>query len=99
MKKPRDLDVELEALQRRAKALKERRVSQLGELVIAAGADRLEIETLAGALLAAVKADAAARDGWRRAGAAFFQGQARAADKDRVGDHSPAPRDGGAASG
>jgi hypothetical protein len=35
----------------RAKQLKERRVLQLGELVIATGADATDAETLAGALL------------------------------------------------
>ena len=77
MKKPRDLDAELEALQRRAKALKGRRVTQFGELVIATGADTLSIEELAGALSAAAKADASTREAWRKAGAGFFQGQAR----------------------
>lgn len=75
MKKPRDLDAELEALQRRAKALKGRRTVQFGELVIATGADALPIETLAGALLAASKADASTREAWRKAGHGFFQGQ------------------------
>jgi len=79
MKKPRDLDAELQALQQRAKALKGRRVTQFGELVIATGADKLETEVLAGALLAAAKADASTREGWRRSGASFFQGQARVA--------------------
>jgi hypothetical protein len=77
MKKPRDLDAELQALQQRAKALKGRRVTQFGELVIATGADQLSIEELAGALAAAAKADASAREAWRRAGASFFQGEAR----------------------
>jgi hypothetical protein len=77
MKKPRDLDAELQALQQRAKALKGRRVTQFGELVIATGADHLAIEELAGALAAAAKADASAREAWRRAGASFFQGQTR----------------------
>jgi hypothetical protein len=75
MKKPRDLDAELAALQQRAKALKGRRVTQFGELVIATGADHLSIEELAGALAAAAKTDAGAREAWRRAGASFFQGQ------------------------
>lgn len=76
MKKPRDLDAELDALQRRAKALKGKRISQFGELVIATGADQLEIDVLAGALITAVGAtDAGTQDGWRRAGARFFQGQ------------------------
>lgn len=77
MKKPRDLDAELQALQQRAKALKGRRVTQFGELVIATGADHLSIEELAGALAAAAKADASTREAWRRAGAGFFQGQSR----------------------
>lgn len=77
MKKPRDLDAELQALQQRAKALKGRRVTQFGELVIATGADHLSIEELAGALAAAAKADAPTREAWRRAGADFFQGQGR----------------------
>lgn len=97
MKKPRDLDAELQALQQRAKALKGRRVVQFGELVIATGADKLDMEVLAGALLAAAKADAGARDAWRRAGAGFFQGQARSASKSaRDGERRTA--DGGGAS-
>lgn len=39
MRKPRDIDSELKALAERAKQLKERRVQQLGEMVIATGAD------------------------------------------------------------
>jgi hypothetical protein len=39
MRKPRDFDSELKALADKAKQLKERRVQQLGELVIATGAD------------------------------------------------------------
>jgi len=78
MKRPRDLDAELQALQQRAKALKGKRVTQFGELVIATGADHLAIEELAGALAAAAKADASTREAWRRSGASFFQGQTRA---------------------
>ena len=78
MRKPRDIDSELKALAERAKQLKERRVQQLGELVIATGADASEAETLAGALLEIAKtADAARRESWRKRGAAFFQGTAR----------------------
>jgi hypothetical protein len=99
MKKPRDLDAELQALQQRAKALKGRRVTQFGELVIATGADRLDMDVLAGALLAAAKADASARDGWRRAGAGFFQGQARSQPKSANSGERRAPDGGGAAPG
>ena len=51
MRKPRDFDSELKALADKAKQLKERRVQQRGELVIATGADATGAETLAGALL------------------------------------------------
>lgn len=79
MRKPRDIDAELKALQEKAKGLKARKVVQLGELVTATGADALDAETLAGMLLAAVEAkDAETREGWRRRGAAFFQRRARA---------------------
>lgn len=44
MRKPRDYDAELKALDARAKKLKNRKVSQLGELVIATGADTLRRE-------------------------------------------------------
>ena len=78
MRKPRDIDSELKALAERARHLKERRVQQLGELVIAAGADAMDAETLAGALLSiAETTDAAKRESWRKRGSAFFQGTAR----------------------
>ena len=74
MRKPRDFDSELKALADKAKRLKERRVRQLGELVAATGADMLEADLLAGALLAAIEAkDSATREGWRKAGATFFR--------------------------
>jgi len=78
MRKPRDLDSDLKALNERAKMLKERKVRQLGELVIATGADALPIEQLAGVLLTAVGAkDVDSKEGWRARGAAFFRGKAR----------------------
>jgi hypothetical protein len=78
MRKPRDINSELKALAERAKQLKERRVQQLGELVIATGANTMDSETLAGALLSiAETTDAAKREGWRKRGNAFFQGTAR----------------------
>ena len=78
MRKPRDIDSELKALAERAKQLKERRVQQLGELVIATGADAMDAETLAGALLSIVEnTDAAKKESWRKRGNAFFQGTAR----------------------
>jgi Conjugal transfer protein TraD len=78
MRKPRDIDSELKALAERAKQLKERRVQQLGELVIATGGDTMDAETLAGALLSIVETtDAAKKESWRKRGSAFFQGTAR----------------------
>ncbi|MEI9852027.1 MAG: conjugal transfer protein TraD [Sphingomonas sp.] len=78
MRKPRDYDSELKALGDKAKQLKERKVQQLGELVVATGADVLPIEQLAGVLLSAVDSkDLAAKEGWRKRGAALFQGSRR----------------------
>ena len=86
MRKPRDFDSELQALAEKAKQLKSRKVLQLGELVIATGADALGPETLTGALLGVVKAkDAKEREAWRVSGVAFFQRQSR------VADHRTAP--------
>ena len=47
MRKPRDFDGELKALQDKARDLKSRKVQQLGELVIATGADSLSVDELA----------------------------------------------------
>jgi Conjugal transfer protein TraD len=74
MRKPRDFDEQLKALSDKARSLKERKVRQLGELVIATGADALDVETLAGALLALVETkDAARAESWRKRGAGFFR--------------------------
>ena len=79
MRKPRDFDAELQALTDKAKQLKERKLRQLGELVVATGADALPIEQLAGLLVAGVESkDPGAKESWRKRGAAFFQGSRRA---------------------
>jgi hypothetical protein len=85
MRKPRDYDSELKALEDRARQLKDRRVRQLGELVIATGTGALTSEQLAGALLAAMNTnDGATREAWTRAGAAFFhRGAATQRRRDR----------------
>ena len=76
MRKPRDYDAELKALDDKARQLKTRKLQQLGELVIATGADMLPVEELAGALLAAAQTkDPAIKEGCRKRGAAFFQGK------------------------
>ena len=61
MRKPRDFDSELKALHDKAQ-LKARKVQQLGELVIATGADTVDPETLAGALLVIADTTDAARN-------------------------------------
>ena len=78
MRKPRDFDAELKALEDKARDLKTRKVLQLGELVIATGADALTAEELAGALVVlAETTDAGKREAWAKRGAAFFQGKSR----------------------
>ena len=81
MRKPRDFDAELQALTDKAKTLKTRKQAQLGELVIACGADALSIEQLAGALLEAVGADSSQKEVWRKNGAAFFRSDGARARK------------------
>ncbi len=100
MRKPRDFDTELRTLADKVSRLKERRVRQLGELVAATGADALDADMLAGALLdAASTADATVKEGWRGRGVSFFQGRtrkpARRPQRHAVGGVS---HDGGAAS-
>lgn len=78
MRKIRDYDVELKALGDKARALKAKRVEQLGQLVAATGADALDAEILAGVLLDAIGSkDAGAKEAWRAKGAAFFQRRRR----------------------
>jgi len=90
MRKPRDYDAELKALEDKAKELKTRKVQQLGELVIATGADALTADELAGALVALAETkDAGKREAWAKRGAAFFHGRSRrsssAPDRDAGG--------------
>ena len=74
MRKVRDYDAELKALNDKARALKAKKVEQLGQLVAATGADTLDVNMLAGALIATVEtADTEAREAWSMKGAAFFQ--------------------------
>ena len=78
MRKPRDYDAELKALEDKAKDLRTRKVQQLGELVIATGADTLTADELAGALIVlAETTDAGKREAWAKRGAAFFRGRSR----------------------
>jgi hypothetical protein len=92
VRKPRDYDAELKALQDRARKLKSQKTMQLGELVQAVGADALPVEALAGALLAAMETFKAQPDEvarWTVRGQAFFQGgetkQAKGAGSAKAG--------------
>lgn len=76
MRKPRDYDAELKALDDKARDLKARKVTQLGELVIATGADALTPEELAGALLLLGETtEPSRREAWAKRGAIFFRGK------------------------
>ncbi|NBC88526.1 MAG: conjugal transfer protein TraD [Alphaproteobacteria bacterium] len=87
MRKPRDFDAELKALEDKARELKTRKVKQLGELVIATGADALAPEELAGALIVlAETTDAAKREAWAKRGAAMFRGKTRRSASSNGGD-------------
>lgn len=99
MRKPRDFDSELRTLADKAKQLKERRVRQLGELVTATGADALDADLLAGALLEVAGAkDEATKEGWRKAGAAFFHVARQPRRRPRAEPEGGAQREGGGAS-
>ena len=93
MRKPRDFDAELKALGVKARDLRIRKVQQLGELVIAVGADTLSPNELAGALIVLAETkEAGKKEAWARRGAAFFQSRERrsAPAADRNTDGAPA---------
>ena len=98
MRKPRDFDAELKALEDKARELKTRKVQQLGELVIATGADQLSTEELAGALVAIAETkDAAKREAWAKRGVMFFEsGSRRAASASQRNRRSIAAQQGSA---
>ena len=95
MRKPVDIDAQIKALQEKARSLKDRQKTQLGELVLATGGDTLPPEALAGVLLAAVeqaqeKPEAVAR--WTERGQAFFLGDGKQGTRGkRNGASDPAP--------
>ncbi|WP_439603863.1 conjugal transfer protein TraD [Shinella sp.] len=97
MRKPRDFDAELQALNDKARQLRERKLRQLGELVVATGADALPIEQLAGLLVAGVESkDPAAMEDWRKRGTVFFQGAGRAGGNARQDARGAQTGNGGA---
>ncbi|BCG88264.1 hypothetical protein MesoLj113c_43740 [Mesorhizobium sp. 113-3-9] len=78
MRKPRDFDTELKALEEKARELKNRKVQQLGDLVIATGADQLSSDELAGALVAIAETkDTGKREAWAKRGVMFFENRSR----------------------
>ncbi|MGL4236375.1 conjugal transfer protein TraD [Tabrizicola sp.] len=97
MRKPRDFDAELKALEDKARDLKTRKVQQLGELVIATGADVLTANELTGALIVlAETTHTGKREAWAKRGAAFFRGRSPRSPPASVPntDRSPAPSGG-----
>ncbi|WP_316167840.1 MULTISPECIES: conjugal transfer protein TraD [unclassified Bradyrhizobium] len=93
MRKPRDFDADLKALDDKARELKTGKVRQLGKLVIATGADTLTAEELAGALIVLAETKEAGKmEAWAKRGAAFFQSRSRrnAPAADRNTDGAPA---------
>jgi len=97
MRKPADIDAQIKVLQEKARSLKERQRTQLGELVLATGADSLPLEALAGVLLAAVeqgrdKPETVAR--WTERGSAFFRGNGKQGNRGKrngAGESAPEP--------
>lgn len=81
MRRPRDYDAELKALDEKAKELKERKLRQFGVLVIATGADALPVEELVGTLLLSVEGKGAPKEECRQRGEQFFRRSARGTAK------------------
>jgi hypothetical protein len=78
MRKVRDFDAELQALEERRKILRQRKIQQLGELVEATGADALDADRLAGALIAATEEkNGSVIASWTSLGARFFRETSR----------------------
>lgn len=92
MRKVRDFDAELKALNDRAKLLKQRKIQQFGELIEATGADALDPDLLAGALLAVVaETDRAITTKWSARGAQFFRETSRRSSRVAGGNNPGAP--------
>ena len=102
MRKVRDYDAELKALSDKARQIKARRVEQLGALVVATGADALDLEVIAGMLRQGVmeaKLDSV-KESWRAEGATFLRGRGRKTGITIGGDGSGAnEKRGGEAAG
>lgn len=78
MRKVRDYDSELKALEERTRLLRQRKIQQFGELIEATGADALDPDRLAGALLAAtLEKNEATIAAWTNSGARFLARSSR----------------------
>ncbi len=92
MRKVRDYDAELKSLKDKERALKARKVEQLGALVVATGADTLDLEVIAGMLRHGVTQakENSVKEEWRADGATFLKRRGRksdgAAESDGSGD-------------
>ena len=96
MRKPKDYDAELKALNEKAKQLRQRKTIQHGELVAATGADALDPDLLAGGMLELVALDDARRkEELRERGAAFFRTKKRRAARATGGNAKRAARSDG----
>ena len=88
MRKVRDYDAELKALSDKARQIKARKVEQLGALVVATGADALDLEVIAGMLRhGVVEAQVdSVKESWRADGATFLRGRRRKDNGTAEGD-------------
>ena len=79
MRKVRDYDAELKALSDKARLIKARKVEQLGALVVATGADALDLEVIAGMLRHGVveAKTESVKESWRADGAMFLKSRGR----------------------
>ena len=88
MRKVRDYDAELKALSDKARLIKARKVEQLGALVVATGADALDLEVIAGMLRHGVveAKRESVKESWRADGATFLKGRGRKGNGPAGGD-------------
>ena len=92
MRKVRDYDAELKSLKDKERALKARKVEQLGALVVATGADVLDLEVIAGMLRHGVTQakENSVKESWRADGATFLERRGRKGHGTADGDGSGA---------
>ena len=92
MRKVRDYDAELKALSDKARLIKARKVEQLGALVVATGADSLDLEVIAGMLRRGVMEAKleSVKESWRAEGAMFLRQRGRKGNGAADGDGSGA---------